>query len=227
MNHQPERCTVVFDLDGTLIDSAPDLAGALNELLTENGRPQITLADVRMMVGDGAVALIERGFAQSGGLDGVPMANLRNRFLDLYERRMTTETVLYPGAVETLHALSGHGCRIALCTNKPVAMAASILDHLGILDRFAAVLGGDSLPVRKPDPQHLRTTIERASGSTNRAAMIGDSQTDVLTARRANVPVLAVSYGYTSEPAHDLGADEVVDRLDEIPAILVQMGVLE
>ncbi len=219
-------CTVVFDLDGTLIDSAPDLAGALNDLLIIYERPVVALSEVRTMVGDGAVALIKRGFGQSGGFDSIPMEVLRTRFLEFYAERMTADTRLYPGVAATLDTLAKRDCRIALCTNKPAAMAGAILRHFGIRQRFAALLGGDSLRVRKPDPEHLRTTVRDAEGEMTRAIMVGDSSTDVNTARRAGVPSIAVSYGYSVQPACDLGADAVVDHLDQVPDVLVRWGML-
>ena len=222
--HAP--CTVAFDLDGTLIDSAPDLAGALNRLLVECGRPPVGLADVRTMVGDGAVALIRRGFGRSGGLGGMDVERLRGRYLAFYVARMTAETRLFPGAEAMLRTLGAQGCRLALCTNKPAGMAEDILRHFGIRDRFAAVLGGDSLDVRKPDPRHLSAAIEQAGGEVARAAMVGDSSADVTAARRAGVPAIAVSYGYASEPVDGLGADLVAHGLDEIPDLLVRLGVL-
>ena len=226
MKPQHAPCTVVFDLDGTLIDSAPDLAGALNRLLVQHERPPVRLPEVRTMVGDGAVALIQRGFGRSGGLDGISVERLRIRFLELYVERMTAETCLFPGAEATLQALGEQGCRLALCTNKPAGMAEDILKYFGIRDRFAAVLGGDSLAVRKPDPLHLSSAIEQAGGSVERAVMVGDSGADVTAARRAGVPSIAVSYGYSSEPVDDLGADLVAHQLDQIPDLLVRLGVL-
>ena len=226
MKPQHVPCTVGFDPDGTLIDSAPDLAGALNRLLAQYERPPVRLPEVRTMVGDGAVALIQRGFGRSGGLDGISVERLRIRFLELYVDQMTAETCLFPGAEATLQALDERGCRMALCTNKPAGMAEEILQYFGIRGRFAAVLGGDSLAVRKPDPLHLSSTIKEAGGHVERAVMVGDSSADVTAARRAGVPSIAVSYGYSSDPVDDLGADVVAHQLDEIPDLLVRLGVL-
>ncbi len=226
MNPRSVPCTVTWDLDGTLIDSAPDLAGALNRLLAERERPAVALTDVRTMVGDGALALIRRGFGRSGGLEGLEIEELRNRFLVLYAERMTVETRLFPGAEATLDALRKRGCRHALCTNKPVGMAEDILLRFGIRTCFQAVLGGDSLPVRKPDPLHLSTAIEQAGGDPRRAVMVGDSDVDIAAARQAGVASIAVRYGYASEPVDRLGADRVAGQLADVPDLLVELGLL-
>ena len=212
---------IVFDLDGTLIDSAADLTEALNRVLADQGLPAVAEASVRHMVGDGAVKLIERGFAAAGRPfdDGLP-ARLRQAFLDHYGACLIQRTRAQPGAAEALAALSAAGRRMAVCTNKPAAMSETILAHLGLAGYFEAVLGGDSLQVRKPDPAPLFAAIERSGGAAPRAVMVGDSHTDVATARAAAVPVVVVSFGYTRTPARALGADAVIDHFDELlPAL--------
>jgi phosphoglycolate phosphatase len=217
--HKPS--TIVFDLDGTLIDSAPDLTEALNRVLAEQDMPPVTTAAVRHMVGDGAVKMIERGFAAAGRPwdDGLPLA-LRDSFLAHYEDCMTDNTVAFDGVLTALEALREAGQTLAICTNKPAAMSEIILAHLGLDHFFASVLGGDSLAVHKPDPLHLLETISRAGGSRDAAVMVGDSATDVGAARNAAVPVVAVSFGYTRIPPAELGADALIDHFDELlPAL--------
>ncbi|MDP6954257.1 MAG: phosphoglycolate phosphatase [Alphaproteobacteria bacterium] len=217
--HKP--ATIVFDLDGTLIDSAPDLTEALNRVLDEQDLPPVTTAAVRHMVGDGAVKMIERGFAAAGRPwdDGLPLA-LRDSFLAHYEDCMTDNTVAFDGVRGALEALRGAGQTLAICTNKPEAMSETILSRLGLDHFFTSVLGGDSLAVRKPDPQHLLETISRAGGSREAAVMVGDSATDVGAARNAGVPVVAVSFGYTRIAPAELGADALIEHFDELlPAL--------
>ncbi|HJM61642.1 MAG TPA: phosphoglycolate phosphatase [Alphaproteobacteria bacterium] len=213
--------TIVFDLDGTLIDSAPDLTEALNRVLHEQDLPPVTTAAVRHMVGDGAVKMIERGFAAAGRPwdDGLSLT-LRNSFFAHYEDCMTDNTVTFDGVTKALEALSNAGFRLAICTNKPVAMSEVILARLGLNRFFASVLGGDSLAVRKPDPAHLLEAIGRAGGNRDAAVMVGDSTTDVRAARNARVPVVAVSFGYTRIAPAELGADALIDHFDELlPAL--------
>ena len=213
--------TIVFDLDGTLIDSAADLTEALNRVLIEHKLPIVTPAAVRHMVGDGAVRMIERGFAAAGRAfdEGLP-ESLRQAFLDHYGDCLTDSTVAFDGVVAALEALAGEGLRLGVCTNKPQAMSETILEHLDLARFFASVLGGDSLGVRKPDPAHLLATIRRAGGEVGAAVMVGDSHTDVAAARAAGVPVVAVSYGYTHIAPAELGADAVIDHFDDlIPAL--------
>lgn len=217
---------VIFDLDGTLIDSAPDLAEALNRVLADQGLPSVELAAVRHMIGDGAVKLIERGFTAAGrAFDGNLPQELRQGFMDHYEDCMTDKTLPFPGAVEALEYLAGEGIRMAVCTNKPVAMSEVILDRLGLSKFFDALFGGDSVGVTKPDPTPLYAAIEGAGGNAspgnpNGAVMVGDSHTDVATARAAGAPVVVVSFGYTRIAPRELGADVVIDHYDElIPAL--------
>ena len=222
--HKPT--TIVFDLDGTLIDSAPDLTEALNRVLDEQELPPVTTAAVRHMVGDGAVKMIERGFAAAGRpwQDDLPLA-LRDSFLAHYEDCMTDNTVAFDGVVAALEALSAAGQTLAICTNKPAAMSEIILAHLGLDRFFASVLGGDSLAVHKPDPLHLLETISRAGGSREAAVMVGDSATDVGAARNAGVPVVAVSFGYTRIAPAELGADALIDHFDELLPALASVSL--
>jgi phosphoglycolate phosphatase len=153
---------------------------------------------------------------------------LRQAFLDHYEDCLTDSTRPFPGAVEALEFLAGEGLRMAVCTNKPAAMSEVILERLGLDRFFDALLGGDSLSVTKPDPAPLYAAIKGAggqvaSGGTNRAVMIGDSHTDVATARAAGTPVIVVSFGYTRIAPHDLGADAVIDHFDELVAALAAL----
>lgn len=213
--------TIVFDLDGTLVDSAPDLAEALNRVLDENGLPKVAPESVRGMVGEGAARMIARGFAAAGRAVGdEPPDGLRQRFLAHYADCLADSTRPFPGAVAALETLAAAGRRLAVCTNKSEATSRALLDRLGLSRFFGAVVGGDSLAVHKPDPRHLTEAILRAGGTPERAAMVGDSIVDVEAARAAAVPVVAVSFGYTRVPPAQFGADALIDSFDElVPAL--------
>lgn len=210
---------VVFDLDGTLIDSAPDLGRALNDVLAHYGRPPVTADQVRGMVGDGAAMLVRRGWAATGGLPSEErLEESRRRFLDVYLAQTVSPTCLYPGAVEALDRLAARGIALGLCTNKPDRATRKILDLLDLSRRFGVVAGGDTLPVRKPDGRHVAWVVERLGGGP--AAMVGDNANDVKAARAAGLPVVAVSFGYPRMPVAELGADRVIDRLADLDEAL-------
>lgn len=208
--------TVIFDLDGTLVDTAPDLTHALNHVLVEEGRDPVALEDVRHMVGYGARALIRSGLEKTGpaGSDA-DVERLLAAYLDYYARHMADDSRLFDGAGAVLAALKERGVRLGICTNKMERMTFPLLAALDIMQYFDAVLGGDSLEVRKPDPGHLTATIERAGGAVDRALFVGDSEADVAAAKAANVPVIAVSFGYSALKAEDLDADAVIHEFDE------------
>lgn len=212
-----DKKALVFDLDGTLVDSAPDLHRSLNAVLAESGRRSVALDDIRAMVGDGAAKLVERGFADTG-LPVAPAAlpHLVERFLQHYAAGRHVLTSPFPGVINTLEMFRGQGMRLGVCTNKPYAPTMEILDSLGLSELFDAVTGGDSLPVRKPDPGHLLGTIELMGSAVHEAVMIGDSLNDIAVARAAGVPVIVVSYGYSRVPVQELGADAIVDGFEDM-----------
>jgi phosphoglycolate phosphatase len=211
------RNALIFDLDGTLIDSAPDLHRSLNAVLAEQGRAPVGLDGIRAMVGDGAAKLVERGFADTGdAVAPAALPGLVQRFLVHYSAGRHGLTHAFPGVAETLTLLRERGCRLGVCTNKPYAPTMEILELLGLTGFFGAVTGGDSLPVRKPDPGHLLGTLDLLGAAADHAVMIGDSANDVAVARAAGVPALVVRYGYTRTPVEELGADAIIDRFDEI-----------
>jgi len=212
--------TVVFDLDGTLVDSAPDLTAALNVALAAVGRPAVDPATVRHLVGHGARALIERGLAVSGGGGEAEIDRAFPVFLDHYAAHIADGSRAYPGAAAALDALAAAGVRVAICTNKPVALSHALIVALGWTTRFAANLGGDSLAVRKPDPEHLLATIAAAGGDPASTIYVGDTAVDVAAARAAGVPVIIASFGFAGGPTAALGADAVIDHFDDLlPAL--------
>ncbi len=207
--------TILFDLDGTLVDSVPDLTTALNRLLAGRGLAGFAQADVVPMVGDGARVLVERAFAARDGVaDDAAVA----AFVADYTEHVAGDTRAYPGVIETLAGLRAAGWVCAVCTNKPEAAARKLLAALGIGEQFAAVGGGDSFPVRKPDPRHLLATLDAAGGAPDRAVMVGDHHNDVAAAAGAGLPCIFAAWGYSVRNA---GADAaaVAERFDAVPAI--------
>ncbi len=209
---------VVFDLDGTLVETAPDLIGALNGVLAERGHPPLPLSAARHLVGRGARALLTRGFEEAGEpLTDETAPPYVARFLEIYEARIARESHPYPGVAEALDALEADGAKLAVCTNKPGGLSRKLLGELGLLDRFVCVTGADDAPVRKPDPGHLLACVAQAGGA-ERVLMVGDSIADVSAARGADVPVLVVSFGYTETPPAELGGDGLIDAFAALPA---------
>ena len=205
----------VFDLDGTLVDSAPDLHAALDRLMAARGLVPFTRAEVTAMIGDGAKVMVERALAARGRAFDQPALD---QFLADYGAAAAVETRPFPGIPEALDALAGAGWRLAVCTNKPEAPARDLLAALGLAHRFAALGGGDSFPTRKPDPAHLRATIAAAGGAGDGVVMIGDHHNDIRAARGAGIPGLFVSWGY-GPPAMAEGAP-IITRPEALPAEL-------
>jgi phosphoglycolate phosphatase len=209
---------VVFDLDGTLIDSAPDIRAAINTVMAEDGLPPLDLALVTSFIGNGVARLVERAYRHQGNeLPADIFDTTVARFSDTYTRNAAVLTRPFPGVFTGLDALKQNGLRLGVCTNKPRAITDSILEQLGLAPFFDAVIGGDSCTTKKPDPAPLLTCLAALSAEPGRSLYVGDSETDVQTARAAGVPVLVVTYGYA--PAADqLGADGVIERIDALPA---------
>src|SRR3954468_14359898 len=216
MSHSPPPI-VVFDLDGTLADTIHDLIATLNVVLDSEGLPPLSLDDGREMVGAGARALIERGLA-SVGREVTPahLDELFRHFMVHYGQNLCVDSTLFPGVPDALDRLEEAGFRLAVCTNKYENHSVELLESLGIADRFAAICGRDSFPYFKPDPRHLTLTIEKAGGDPARAVMIGDSRTDIATAKAAGIPSVAVTFGYTDVPVQQLGPDRIIDHYDQL-----------
>lgn len=210
--------TIVFDLDGTLVDSAPDLLDGLNVSLAMEGLAPVTLPDMRRLVGGGVRVMLRRGLELRGrSVSEARFAELSAAFIAHYELHIADRSTLYPGVQEVLDAYRAHGARLALCTNKLERLAVQVVEAFGLGEHFAAVCGGDTFPGRKPDPVHLGGTILRAGGELARAVMIGDSVTDLDAARNCRVPCVLMDYGYTDVPAAELGADIVLSDFRDMP----------
>lgn len=212
---------VIFDLDGTLIDSAPHLGHALNRLLAERGRPAVTGEMLRSLIGDGPRLLVERGFASTGRVLPVEeVGPALARFLDLYAGLPADPGSVYPGVPQTLARLVDAGHPIGLCTNKPQAIARSLLAELGLLPFFGAIVGGDSLPQRKPAPEPLLAVLAALGAPTSAAVMVGDGPNDVAAAHAAGVASILVSYGYARGNPADLPADCLIHHFTDLPDAL-------
>ena len=209
--------TIVFDLDGTLADTAPDLIATLNTLLLRENLPRQQIGTARPFVGAGARGLVERGFAAAGSPLAEPRASeLVQDFLKLYETRIADETRLFPGAERALDRFRHAGFRLAVCTNKTERLAQILLEQLGVADRFSAICGRETFAHMKPDGRALLSTIERAEGDPARAVMVGDSKTDVAAARNAGAPVVAVDFGYSDPPVATFAPDRLISHFDEL-----------
>lgn len=209
---------IAFDLDGTLVDTAPDLLDTLDVVLAEAGAPPLPREETRKMIGAGAKALVKRGLTAADiSVDATEFDKLYERFLEHYAAHIADSSLPFPGLTDALDVLTERGYLLAVCTNKLEFLSRSLLDKLGLTERFAFIAGADTFPVYKPDAGHLIGTIERAGGSVDRAVMVGDSMTDVLTARNARVPSIVVPFGYTDIPAVELGGDVLIEHFDLLP----------
>ncbi|MGH6966929.1 MAG: phosphoglycolate phosphatase [Phenylobacterium sp.] len=209
---------IAFDLDGTLVDTAPDLIGTLNWLLAQEGITPLPLDEARPFIGRGARWMIERGFQAAGVmLEAGRIQPLFDRFIAHYVAHIADESRPFPGVVEALEALKAKGARLVVCTNKLTGLSVTLLQALDLARLFDAVVGADAAPAIKPDPRHLDAAIAAVGGSKDRAIMVGDAATDAGAARAAGVPLILVSFGYTETPAAELDPDILIHHFDELP----------
>ncbi len=207
---------LLFDLDGTLVDTAPDLVATLNTILLRNNREPLPLESVVKLVGDGARALLDRGFRETGA----PADNLDalvTEFIDIYIESATLHSRPFPDVLEVLDGFATAGHRMAVCTNKPQRPSEIILHELDLMRFFDVVVGGDRLPTRKPDAGHLLGALELMNVSGRSSIMVGDSLNDVVSARKAKMPVIVVSYGYSTTPPAELGGDVLINKFADLP----------
>jgi phosphoglycolate phosphatase len=211
--------TVVFDLDGTLVDTAPDLIGALNFILKREGLPPVPLASARKLIGAGVRRMLERGLEVDGRHAGVEDINrLTDDFIEHYAAHIADASRPFDGLENALDDLEAKGYRFAVCTNKLEWLSKLLLDRLGLSGRFAAICGADTFGISKPDPAILQQTLARAGGQLSTAIMVGDAGPDIGVARRAGIPVVGVEFGYTEVPIADLKPDRLIGHMSELPA---------
>lgn len=214
MSNHPSA--VIFDLDGTLVDSARDLTAALNHVLRQAKRPEIEISRVRHLVGDGARSLITKGFSESGILpDKAEIDAILQDFLDYYLENITAQTIIFPGVVKVIEELAERKIPMGLCTNKAIRLTEKLMTEIGLSGYFSAIVGGDSFDYRKPDPRHLTSTLERMNCPVSNAVMVGDSANDIIAAKAADIPVICVSFGYSKIPVSKLGPDIIIDHYDD------------
>jgi phosphoglycolate phosphatase len=217
---------VVFDLDGTLIDTAPDLVDTLNIVFAREGLPPVPYQTARNLIGGGARMMIARGIEAEGRV--LAPAELDRLFCDFiahYSAHIADRSQPFPGLNEALDALEADGWRFAVCTNKLERLSTLLLRQLGLAERFEVICGQDTFGVQKPDPEILRRTVAAAGGTLNKAIMIGDSISDILAARAAGIPVIAVDFGYTERPVSELGPDRIISRFAQLPAAVAELCV--
>lgn len=210
---------IMFDLDGTLIDSAPDLAVAVNSMLADYGREPLTVGEIRRMIGDGVAKLVARALA-ARQCEPADAAAAERSFMRHYESAATSLTTVFPGAAQALQALKAAGIPLAVCTNKPQRITAEILAGLGLAAYFAHVIGGDSLPFRKPDPRVLLALLEACSAVPENSFLVGDSEVDAATAEAAGVPFVLMKHGYRRGPAEAIVCRAALETFADLPALM-------
>ncbi len=222
MSHDTTAPLVIFDLDGTLIDTSPDLVASLNHTIAAEGLEPVTYDDLTHLVGQGVHMMITRAYAmRERALDEETRARLFNRFMDFYLGTMPGASRPYAGVLDALDRLEGAGMKLAVCTNKIESLTFPLLEKLGLKDRFGTITGGDTFAWRKPDARHILGTIEKAGASASRSIMIGDSVNDIAAAKNAAIPSIAVPFGYSDVPVATLDPSIIISHYDELTPALV------
>lgn len=211
---------VGFDLDGTLLDTSGDLAAAVNHALAQDGRPPLSVAAIKPMIGGGARHMLAQGLAATGGGDDALLDRLHRILLDHYQANICVLTAPYPGVVAALDAIAARGARVAVVTNKLEHFALEVLRGVGLIDRLACVIGGDTMGPgnAKPSPVPIQAMIQRSGGG--RAVFVGDSIYDVSAAHAAGVPAIACRFGFLMQPVEELGAEAIIDHFDDLVPML-------
>ncbi|MGO9172733.1 MAG: HAD-IA family hydrolase [Rhodomicrobium sp.] len=223
MLHRPRKksATIVFDLDGTIADTADDLADAANAALISEGFGEAPAEAIKKGVGYGAKAMLQSALSAGGhAADAELLGRLSAKLVAHYEENIAAKTRLFPGFLEVAAVLRLGGARLVLCTNKRERLALRLIAVLGVGSLFDAVAGGDTFPFHKPDPRHIAELVRLAGGELSASVMVGDSEADIDAARAAGIPVIAAGFGYASQPADELGADAVMHRFEELPALI-------
>jgi phosphoglycolate phosphatase len=224
MEPMSQAPTVIFDLDGTIVDTAPDLLASLNAVLLRAGHRPVVPAELRSLVGHGVRRLFERAFATTGAeVSPEEFAAYCQEFLVHYRANIARESRPFPRVRETLDLLAGGGCGLGLCTNKPQELTELLLGQLDLARHFLAVYGSGRASANKPDPRHLYEVLDAMKADRARTVMVGDSPVDVEAARNAKIPVIVMSYGYTPTSVHALGADLVLDDFAELPGAVARL----
>lgn len=222
-----ENLTLVFDLDGTLVDTAPDLINAANYVLSLKDFAPADEQLLRPKISFGARAIIEEALACQGAtLPAQDIDHLFDRFIDHYSANIAKDSLPYPGLTDVLAQLQQQGARLAVCTNKRENLSLDLLEQLGLTPYFQFIAGRDTFPIHKPDPRHLLLTIEAAGGTRSRAIMVGDSQTDISTAQAAKIPVIGVTFGYSTPPMAALRPDVTIDSYDDFSGAVADLLLL-
>ena len=217
--------TVVFDLDGTLVDTAPDLIDTLNAVFQRAGLAALAYDDARNMIGGGARRMIESGLKLQDRIVPLPeMDRMFGDFITYYSDHIADRSRPFAGLDAALDALAAHGCRFAVCTNKLEGLSRLLLEALNLNNRFVAVCGQDTFKIQKPDPEILRRTVRAAGGVMDRAVMVGDSGTDIATARAAGIPVVAVTFGYSEVPVAKLTPDRLISHYDQLATAVMELA---